>query len=113
MMVGRVYVGDSSPKAYVLVLDREDGDDIDLTTVETAELSVLRKGETSPVTWAASISHATTTAITLTHVFAADGTDLPNAGLYAVVARLTTPGGVLSSDTYALPVRARFDTRGD
>jgi hypothetical protein len=103
-MTTPLHQGDGSPASYVLQVVSEDG--TDLTTVSAAVIKV-QFPDLSFHDWAVIISNQTPSAMTLTHVFAADGSDLPMPGVYYAYALLTVGAGHIRSDTRQIPV---FDT---
>ena len=99
-----IRTSDLAPKQYVLDLAAEDG--LDLSTVAGATLQVLRPDGTA-TTWTVAMSHQTPTTLRLTHPWAAG--DIAKPGKYVIYARLTVPGGELTSAPQALDVRDAFD----
>jgi len=76
----------------------------DLSVVTAASFSVTTPGR-QRVTWAASIIAQTSTLLSLAHVFAANGADVPRAGNYTIVVLLTTPDGVRRTEPKGLRVK--------
>jgi len=88
-MADTVYQGAVSPEALSIAVTSTD---YDLSAVTAATLRV-RLPDSSVETWTASVTSATQTALSLTHVFAAGNTD--QLGIYAVSGTLAVPGGTL------------------
>jgi hypothetical protein len=86
-------VGDFDPVALEVTITAPDG--IDLTTVSAVSGTVhAPKGTTAE--WEFDIeAGATATTMVVTHTMAADGSDLPYAGIYRAALRLTFPGDVV------------------
>lgn len=103
-----IYAGDRAPKAYQLVLEAMPG--VDFTAVTGWALAVERPDGTK-TTWTADASDVTTTAATLTHVLAADGSDFPIKGPYDVHAVLTLASGQLRSDSVTEFVQDEYAIR--
>ncbi len=104
-----VYAGDRSPKAFALDVTPNDG--VNLSQVTAWEMRVRRPDGTR-ATWSADASGVTPTTAKVTHVFAADGSDLPIPGAYDVIVWLTfSNGGQLQTDPYMLTVYDSFGTR--
>lgn len=105
-----IFAGDRRRKAYALALEAAD-DDVDFTEVSSWEMRVrLPTGGHS--TWAAFASQVTESSAVLTHVFADDGSDLPVAGPYDVIAWLTfADGGALQSDPVTVFVQDPYAVR--
>lgn len=101
-----LYAGAEGPETVVMKLGHSP--DFDFTAVTAAEI-VVRKPDRNIVIWSVILSAQTTTTLTLTHVLAAAGADVPKAGEYVIYARLTVPGGHVRSHTRRLPVHDRFD----
>ena len=90
-----VYAGASSPEAYRHTCTPSETVP-DLSVVTGASLEVTRPNGTV-VTWAVqwpALVH-TTGVLTIVHVYAADGSDVPaaNVGGHTIVAKLTIAGG--------------------
>lgn len=85
-----ILVGARDPESVAIDETRGVKDNLDFTTVTSVELEVLTPRGTS-VSWAWSIAIASATALTLSHTFAADGSDVPAAGRYTVRGWLVTP----------------------
>jgi hypothetical protein len=73
----------------------------------SAAVIKVQRPDLSFYDWVVVISNQTTTTITLTHVLATDGSDLPMPGVYAAYALLSVGAGYIRSDTQQIPV---FDT---
>ena len=100
------HVGMRSPQGYVTdLVPSTNGED--LSTVTAAVLQAQRPDGTV-VTWAATLSNKTTTTITVSHVYASDGSDLNQQGVWSVFAQLTLPGGSIDSDPIPLFVSGPF-----
>ena len=88
-MAAVVYAGAVAPESLkVTVAQGSSG--IDLTTVTAAQL-LVKKPDGTTLSWSATISAATATSLTLTHVFSAADVDV--TGIYVVVPKLTVPAG--------------------
>jgi hypothetical protein len=90
-----LYAGDRAPKTYELSIGETAG--IDYTTATAWAMSVRRPDGTY-ATWAVTTGPLTPTAVTLVHLFAEDGSDLPLVGAYDVRALATLPGGEIQSE---------------
>lgn len=88
-------VGDFDPVALEVTITAPAG--IDLTTVSAVEGTVYAPAGTGLVApWDFDIEPgATATSMVVTHTMAADGSDLPYAGVWRAALRLTFPGAVV------------------
>lgn len=93
-------------EAYVLHLTPETASGIDLSTIVSATLKVL-KADGTTATWTAAMTNQTTTTLTLTHLF--DVLDVPKSGKYVIYARLATASGFLKSEPTTLTVKGKFE----
>ena len=97
-----MYVGARDPEfAEIVIADAE----FDFATVTSAELEVETPGPTETLSWDWSLDTSIPGQITLTHVFAADGSDVPRVGPYIVTGWLLTPASRRRVD----PVRLTAD----
>ncbi len=104
-----LYEKQEAPDEYVL--DVTPGPlGADLTLVDTAVFRVLQNNNLI-ATWAATLSNQTATTLTLTHVLAAGGLDVPERGTYTVFARLALAGGggFVRTQPRELVVRGEFE----
>lgn len=102
MSADRLVVGMGPPNAIQLTITKAAGDTTFVgTAVISATLAATRPDGTT-VSLACSLSGATATEVTLTHVLAT--TDLTVAGRYRTRARLTVPAGELLSSRYEFQV---------
>lgn len=108
--MGRLYVG-ARDESVVLHLVPE-GDDVDFTFVVTGECTIeVQQPDGSSGSWPATVSNVTTTTITLTHVLAADGSDVPKAGPLKFYGKMpVVGGGFIRSQAFVVPAFEEFDT---
>lgn len=99
-------MGAVAPEAYVLGVGQGDSG-LDLTTVSAAVIKVLKPGGV-PVSWAAVLSGATTTSLTLTHSFSAAPSEVDVPGDYIIYAVLTVPGGFVTTERVLKHARATY-----
>lgn len=106
------YVGAAAPE-YLLftrsAVAAPDGYLPDLSLVTSATFEVATPGATSPtVTWTATIVSQSASQIVLKYVFAADGSDVPVRGTYAVYPRLATAVGTypVGGDAFEAQLRS-------
>lgn len=86
-------VGDFDPVALEVTITAPAG--IDLTTVSAVSGTVYAPAGTTS-SWDFDIEPgATATSMVVTHTMAADGSDLPYAGVWRAALRLTFPGAVV------------------
>ena len=88
-MADTVYQGAVSPEALSIAVTSTD---YDLSAVTAATLRV-RLPDSSVETWTASVTGATVSALSLTHIFVIG--DTSQLGIYAVSGTLAVPGGTL------------------
>lgn len=101
----QTWAGAAAPERYVLRIWPDAS--LDFGDVTAAALRVRPPGNRAVVTWTATFAiDGVTGQLVLTHVFAADGTDVAVAGSYMVQALLTVPGGVRRSEPVSLAVLA-------
>ena len=102
-----LYQGSVAPDAYPLrVFSGDSG--LDMTTVTNGVIVVLKPDGTI-VTWAAVISGALVSELTLTHNFSPAPSDLDLAGEHVFYALLTVPGGYRASTRIRRNVRGVFE----
>lgn len=84
---------------------------LDLTTVTSVALNVLRQDGVQ-VTWAATIaSGATPTSLTVNYTFASDGSDLTVTGTYKISPVLSVPGGSVDGTAIDAFIESPFNFR--
>lgn len=103
-----IYAGDRAPKAWQLQLTAMSG--VDFTAVTAWEFHV-RRPDGKHATWTAEPSDLSSSAVKLTHVLAADGSDVDDYGPYDVIAWLTLAAGNLQSDPVTLFVQDSYGVR--
>ncbi len=100
------YAGMAAP--YTFQLDISPSSDAvtlpDLTVVTAVSL-VLSHTPQGAQTWTTTIVEQTATLLRVSHLFAADGTDIAIADNYWMVPHLSTPGGVWWADPALLVVK--------
>ncbi len=108
-MTDFLYEKQQAPDSYVLsVTPGTSG--LDLTTVASAYFVVLQNNNLV-ASWDAALTNQTTSTLTLTHVLAANGTDVPERGTYVIYAKLiiTASGGTVRTSPNALIVKGEFE----
>jgi len=96
-MSARIHHGAAAPEALVVTITPGTSG-LDMTTVTVV---VFQVGETA-VTWATTLSAVSTSSLKATHIFAAD--DVPVATSKSLMAKLTTPAGVMRAGPFTLTV---------
>lgn len=104
--MSELYQGAVAPESYVLGVGQGDTA-LDMTTVSAAVIKVLKPGGVT-ADWAAVISGATVTGLTLTHTFSVAPSELDVAGDYIIYALLTIPGGFATTDRLLRNVRGKY-----
>lgn len=102
------YQGAVAPEGFAVTCGRGETQ-TDLTTATAATMRV-KKPSGATVTWAASLSGATTTSVVATHVYAAG--DLDEKGRYAISVHLSVPGGTIRTEPKSLLVLDEFQVDG-
>jgi hypothetical protein len=90
------------PEALAVTITRGKSG-LDLSTVSAVTL-LVRDDQGNERTWTTVISQQTATQLTATHVFAADGTDVPVVTTYRVMPRLQVPAGIRRCEPFPLQV---------
>lgn len=76
-----------------MTFSRPPGESYDLSTVSSVSV-VAQRPVGGAVTWTPGILSATAAELVCRHVFAADGSDVPNVGTYELSASFSFPGGI-------------------
>jgi len=97
-----VYINATAPQGASVRLTRRTGSTFDFSTVTDVAFEVS-KPDKSIVTWDASIESQSTTELIIRHVFQTG--DLPIAGLYILVPKLTVAGGTVDGELVEMPVK--------
>lgn len=82
---------------------------IDMTTVTSVQFDVKRADQSTAL-WACAIASPTPDALVAVHTFAT--IDCPIAGVYAIRALLTVPGGVVPCLAQRMVVVDKYDLQG-
>ena len=100
-----------SPAAVQVAVTVAAGETWVPTDVTSATL-LVRRADGTEVTWAATITAATLTSLTLLHTLAAGGLDVPrgSSGTWSIRPRLVLPSGVIYGRPVALTVASAFQT---
>lgn len=85
-----VYVGARDPESVSLTLTRAAGDDFDMSTVTSLEITVSTPYGDVPWTWTQ--TSATASTLTIACTFASDGSDVPRDGIYTIRGWLVSAG---------------------
>lgn len=85
------YAGARDPEALQVTLSSGAG--VDLTTVVSAA-GTLYRPDGSTASWPFTLGAETAMSLVITHVYAADGSDVPSAGGYKLAIVLTFPAAV-------------------
>lgn len=108
---GALYELAEAPAAYSVVVSVATGEPWDPTTVTSAVL-LMSKPDGTEVSWSTTLSAASPSSITLTHILAASGADLPrgSAGTWVCRPKLTLPSGVVYGRPFNQYVAEAFET---
>ena len=97
-----VYRGAQAPEALAVSIARGKSN-LDLSTVSAVSF-IVRDEAGIERTWTTTVTGQSVTQLTATHVFASDGTDVPDAAVYRVMPHLTVPGGIRRCVPFSLQV---------